>query len=53
MPRKVELFIKAKSGRRASGNSGDQGVIYHALLGNGGVHSDTAICGAKPSTEWG
>lgn len=53
MPRKVELFIKAKAGRRASGNSGDQGVMYHALLGNGGVHSDTAICGAKPSTEWG
>ncbi len=53
MPKNVELYIKAKAGRRATGNSGDKGMIYHALLGNGGWHSDTAICGATPSKEWG
>ncbi|ELJ8564019.1 hypothetical protein ACN1T8_003800 [Vibrio cholerae] len=53
MPKSVELYIKAKAGRRANGNSADAGTVYHALLGNGGMHSHIAICGEKPSKEWG
>ncbi|AZS26263.1 hypothetical protein DYL72_15250 [Vibrio anguillarum] len=53
MPKLVELYIKAKAGRRANGNSADQGVVYHALIGNGGIHGNTAICGSKPAAEWG
>lgn len=53
MVKNVQLFIKAKAGRRLTGSSGDMGEIYHAILGNDGQHSDVAICGATPTHEWG
>lgn len=52
MPRTVELYIKAKAGRRASGNAGDQGTVYNAILGNNGQHGLTAICPARDWGEW-
>ncbi len=50
MPIQVELFIKAKAGRRANGNESDKGLITHAVLGKHGL---TALCGTKPTHDWG
>ncbi len=50
MPIQVELFIKSKAGCRANGNESDKGVITHAVLGKHGL---TALCGTKPTHDWG
>lgn len=50
MPTQIEIYIKAKAGRRASGNEADIGVITHAIIGKHGLN---ALCGTSPRSDWG